>query len=135
MVEVLEGIVILAVAVSVPEVRAAAARQRPRHSLAQLASTPSGRDAMKTTLLLLLQTLRIAIPYLFAASGGVLAERAGIVSLTLEGFMLSGAFCATLGSFYFGSPVDRACCSAYSAVPSSAHCTPWRRSGSRPTRS
>ncbi len=59
---------------------------------------------MKTTLLLLLQTLRIAIPYLFAASGGVLAERAGIVSLTLEGFMLSGAFCATLGSFYFESP-------------------------------
>jgi len=59
---------------------------------------------MKTTLLLLLQTLRIAIPYLFAASGGVLAERAGIVSLTLEGFMLSGAFCATLGSFYFDSP-------------------------------
>ena len=54
--------------------------------------------------LLLLQTLRIAIPYLFAASGGVLAERAGIVSLTLEGFMLAGAFCATLGSFYFGSP-------------------------------
>jgi general nucleoside transport system permease protein len=59
---------------------------------------------MKTTLLLMLQTLRIAIPYLFAASGGVLAERAGIVSLTLEGFMLSGAFCATLGSFYFNSP-------------------------------
>ncbi len=59
---------------------------------------------MKMAFLLLLQTLRIAIPYLFAASGGVLAERAGIVSLTLEGFMLSGAFCATLGSFYFGNP-------------------------------
>lgn len=59
---------------------------------------------MKSVLLLLLQTLRIAIPYLFAASGGVLAERAGIVSLTLEGFMLAGAFCATLGSFYFGDP-------------------------------
>ena len=59
---------------------------------------------MKLTLLLLLQTLRIAIPYLFAASGGVLADRAGIVSLTLEGFMLAGAFCATLGSFYFGNP-------------------------------
>ena len=59
---------------------------------------------MESTVLLMLQTLRIAIPYLFAASGGVLAERAGIVSLTLEGFMLSGAFCATLGSFYFGNP-------------------------------
>ncbi len=59
---------------------------------------------MKMLLLLLLQTLRIAVPYLFAASGGVLAERAGIVSLTLEGFMLTGAFCATLGSYYFESP-------------------------------
>jgi simple sugar transport system permease protein len=55
-------------------------------------------------MLFLLQTLRIAVPYLFAASGGVVAERAGVVSLTLEGFMLSGAFCATLGSYYSGSP-------------------------------
>lgn len=52
----------------------------------------------------LTQTLRIAIPYLFAASGGVIAERAGIISLALEGFMLTGAFAATLGAFYSGSP-------------------------------
>lgn len=52
---------------------------------------------------ILLQTLRIAVPYLFAASGGVLAERAGIVSLALEGFMLGGAFGATLGAYYGGS--------------------------------
>jgi general nucleoside transport system permease protein len=51
----------------------------------------------------LAQTVRIAIPYLFAAAGGVLAERAGVVSLTLEGFMLAGAFTAALGSFYFDS--------------------------------
>ncbi|HEX2722149.1 MAG TPA: ABC transporter permease [Gemmatimonadaceae bacterium] len=52
----------------------------------------------------LTQTLRIAIPYLFAASGGVIAERAGIISLALEGFMLTGAFSATLGAHYSGSP-------------------------------
>lgn len=52
----------------------------------------------------LTQTLRIAVPYLFAASGGVIAERAGIISLTLEGFMLTGAFSATLGAHYSGSP-------------------------------
>jgi len=52
----------------------------------------------------LIQTVRIAVPYLFAASGGVVAERAGIVSLTLEGFMLMGAFGATLGSHYSGNP-------------------------------
>ncbi|MEO5511955.1 MAG: ABC transporter permease [Longimicrobiales bacterium] len=54
-------------------------------------------------LIFLAQTLRISVPYLFAASGGVVAERAGIVSLTLEGFMLSGAFGAVLGSFYSGN--------------------------------
>ncbi len=52
----------------------------------------------------LVQTLSISIPYLFAASGGVVAERAGVVSLTLEGFMLTGAFTATLGTYYSGSP-------------------------------
>jgi general nucleoside transport system permease protein len=51
----------------------------------------------------LVQTLRIATPYLFAASGGILSERAGIVALTLEGWMLTGAFCAALGSYYSGS--------------------------------
>lgn len=50
------------------------------------------------------QMVRIAVPYLFAASGGVVAERSGIVSLTLEGFMLSGAFGAVLGTHYTGSP-------------------------------
>ncbi|HEU4748007.1 MAG TPA: ABC transporter permease [Gemmatimonadaceae bacterium] len=53
----------------------------------------------------LTQMIRIAIPYLFAASGGVIAERAGIISLTLEGFMLSGAFGAALGTHYSGSPL------------------------------
>ena len=52
----------------------------------------------------LVQTLRIAMPYLFAAAGGVISERAGIIALTLEGWMLTGAFCAALGSYYSGSP-------------------------------
>jgi ABC-type uncharacterized transport system permease subunit len=53
----------------------------------------------------LAQTLRIAIPYLFAAAGGVMSERAGLIGLTLEGYMLGGAFCAVLGSYFFDSPV------------------------------
>jgi simple sugar transport system permease protein len=52
----------------------------------------------------LAQTLRIATPYLLAASGGVMSERSGIVALALEGWMLVGAFCAALGAFYSGSP-------------------------------
>lgn len=50
----------------------------------------------------LLQTLRIAIPYLFAASGGVISERSGLIALGLEGFMLGGAFGAVIGNFFFG---------------------------------
>lgn len=51
-------------------------------------------------LFFLAQTLRIAIPYLFAAAGGVVSERAGLIGLTLEGYMLGGAFAAALGSYY-----------------------------------
>lgn len=58
----------------------------------------------------LAQMLRISVPYLFAASGGVIAERAGIVSLELEGLMLIGAFAATLGTYYSGSPVVGVLC-------------------------
>lgn len=58
---------------------------------------------MTGALLFLAQTVRIAIPYLFAAAGGAIAERAGVVSLTLEGFMLGGAFGAALGAYYSGN--------------------------------
>jgi len=52
----------------------------------------------------LAQTVRIAIPYLLAAAGGVMSERAGLIGLSLEGYMLSGAFCAAVGSYYAGAP-------------------------------
>lgn len=52
----------------------------------------------------LAQTLRIVIPYLLAAAGGIMSERVGVVALTLEGFALSGAFATALGSYAFGSP-------------------------------
>jgi simple sugar transport system permease protein len=55
-------------------------------------------------LVFLTQTLRIAIPYLFASMGGVMSERAGMIALTLEGYMLGGAFCAAAASYASGSP-------------------------------
>jgi len=50
--------------------------------------------------LFLAQTLRIAIPYLFAACGGVVSERSGLIGLGLEGYMLSGAL-AGIGGLNF----------------------------------
>lgn len=56
-----------------------------------------------SALAFLLQTIRISIPYLLAAAGGVMSERVGVIALGLEGLMLSGAFGAALGSYYGGS--------------------------------
>jgi simple sugar transport system permease protein len=58
----------------------------------------------------LAQTIRIAIPYLFAAAGGVIAERSGVISLGLEGYMLAGAFSGAIGSYYSGSPIVGVLC-------------------------
>mgnify|MGYP006137404967 CR=1 FL=1 len=52
----------------------------------------------------LVQTFRIAIPYLFASAGGVLSERVGLIGLTLEGYMLGGAFCAVVATEATGNP-------------------------------
>jgi len=51
----------------------------------------------------LAQAIRIAIPYLLAASGGVISERSGLIGLGLEGYMLGGAFTGALASYYSGS--------------------------------
>ena len=54
---------------------------------------------------ILAQVLRIAVPYLFAAAGGVLSERAGIVALSLEGYLIAGAFSAAVTTIYTNSPL------------------------------
>ena len=54
-------------------------------------------------IIFILQTLRIAVPYFFAAAGGVISERAGMIALGLEGYMLTGAFTAAIGAYYSGN--------------------------------
>lgn len=49
-------------------------------------------------------TLRLTAPLLFAAMGGLLSERAGVVNIALEGMMLIGAFSAAAGAIWTGDP-------------------------------
>ena len=52
---------------------------------------------------LLNSTLRISTPLVFAAMAGLFAERSGVIDFGLEGKMLTAAFVAATGSYFFGS--------------------------------
>jgi simple sugar transport system permease protein len=56
-------------------------------------------------LTLLFLTLIKSVPIVFAALGGVISERAGVVNIGLEGMMTAGAFSAVVFTNMTGSPV------------------------------
>jgi len=56
------------------------------------------------TLALLFSTIRLATPLVWAAIGGLFAERSGVINVALEGLMLAGAFTAAAVTYYAGSP-------------------------------
>ena len=63
-----------------------------------------------------LATLRIATPLLFASMGGVVSERAGVVNLALESYLLAGAFGTAAGALVTGSALAGIGCGVAAAV-------------------
>jgi simple sugar transport system permease protein len=53
---------------------------------------------------LIAPTLRVSTPLIFAALGGLVSERAGVINIALEGLMLIGAFGAAVGTLFCHSP-------------------------------
>ena len=52
----------------------------------------------------LLSVLRMSTPLIFAALGGLLSERSGVINIALEGLMLVGAFTAAVVTLWGGEP-------------------------------
>ena len=121
MVDALQGVVILAMAASVPEVR-------------RLLASAREERAMSWLIAFLAQTLRIAVPYLFAAAGGVLAERVGNHQPHARGIHAGRRVQRDARQLLARQPVDRRAARASRAGWCSGCCTRSRRSGSRRTR-
>ncbi|WP_313756076.1 ABC transporter permease [Tissierella sp.] len=63
------------------------------------------KDILSMTFIiaLLSASIRLSVPILFAALGGMYSERSGVVNIGLEGIMLVGAFAGVVGSYFTGS--------------------------------
>jgi ABC-type uncharacterized transport system permease subunit len=50
-------------------------------------------------------SLRLGMPLMLAATGELVSERAGVLNMSVEGMMLTGAFAGAIGAWATGSPM------------------------------
>ena len=62
-------------------------------------------------------TLRLAAPLLLAATGELVSERAGVLNMSVEGMMLTGAFAGAAAAWASGSPWLGLLCGIAAVVP------------------
>lgn len=60
--------------------------------------------------------VRLAIPLALASSGELISERAGVLNLSVEGMMLTGAFAGAVGAHSSGSAVAGVLCAVIAAL-------------------
>ena len=65
---------------------------------------------------LLSSTIRVSTPLIFAALGGMVSERSGVINIALEGMMLVGALGAAVGTLASHSPWIGLLCGAGAGV-------------------
>jgi general nucleoside transport system permease protein len=56
------------------------------------------------TVSFLLQVIRLFTPYYLGATAANFSERAGVINIAIEGFLVSGAFCFAMFSIVIGNP-------------------------------
>lgn len=62
-------------------------------------------------------SIRFAAPLLLGATGELLSQRAGVLNMSLEGMMLTGAFAGALGSWASGNPLLGLLCGVLAVIP------------------
>jgi general nucleoside transport system permease protein len=65
---------------------------------------------------LLASSIRLATPFLFAALGETVSERAGVLNIGVEGMMLVGALAGFMGGHFTGNPWVGALCGLAAAA-------------------